>query len=132
MAAGKPWYGEGAGTSDLDAMGNDKRRPVIGQQYGASARKRLIVYGIAIGVIVLVVVAFMTVISGVDNKDIALKDTAPWSGADAPQEAPRDVDFQRNGPTDTIPANEILNRCGRRHPRPPWPRSNRRPRRAEW
>ncbi|MFN8113477.1 MAG: hypothetical protein U0R51_09795 [Solirubrobacterales bacterium] len=110
MAAGKPWYGEGAGTSDLDAMGNDKRRPVIGQQYGASARKRLIVYGIAIAVIVLVIVAFMTVISGVDNKEIALEDTAPWSGPDALQEAPRDVDFQRNGPTDTIPADEILNR----------------------
>jgi hypothetical protein len=110
MAAGKPWYGEGPGTSELDAMGNDKRRPVIGQQYGASARKRLLVYGVAIAVIVLVVVAFMTVISGIDNKEIALKDTAPWSGPDAPQEAPRDVDFQRNGPADTIPANEIFNR----------------------
>ncbi len=55
MAAGKPWYGDGAGKSDLDAMGNDKRRPVIGQQYGATARKRLLVYGIAIAVIVLVV-----------------------------------------------------------------------------
>lgn len=110
MAAGKPWNGEGAGRSDLDAMGNDKRRPVIGQQYGASARKRLIVYGIAVTVLVLVVVAFLTVISGVDERKIALKETAPWSASGAPQEAPRDVDFQRNGPTDTIPANEILNR----------------------
>ena len=110
MAAGKPWYGEGAGKSDLDAMGNDKRRPVIGQQYGATARKRLLVYGIAVTVIVLVVIAFLTVVKGVDNKDIALKDTAPWSSPDALQEAPRDVDFQRNGPTDTIPADEILNR----------------------
>lgn len=110
MAAGKPWYGEGAGSSDLDAMGNDKRRDVIGQQYGASARKRLVVYGIAVAVIVLVVVAFMTVVTGVDNKQIALEDTAPWSGPGALQEAPRDVDFPRNGPTNTIPANEILNR----------------------
>jgi len=91
-------------------MGDDKRRSVIGQQYGASARKRLIVYGIAVTVLVLVVVAFLTVISGVDERKIALKETAPWSASDAPQEAPRDVDFQRNGPTDTIPANEILNR----------------------
>ena len=110
MAAGKPWYGDGAGKSDLDAMGNDKRRPVIGQQYGATARKRVLVYGIAVAVIVLVVIAFLTVVQGVDDKEIALKDTAPWSGPDALQEAPRDVDFQRNGPTDTIPANEILNR----------------------
>ena len=51
----------GQGGTDLDAMGNDKRRSVIGQQYGASARKRLLVYGIAVAVIVLVVVAFLTV-----------------------------------------------------------------------
>ena len=111
MAAGKPaWYGEGTGRSDLDAMGNDKRRSVIGRQYGASARKRLLVYGIAVAVIVLVVVAFLTVISNVDNREIPLEKTAPWSAEGAPQEAPRDIDFQRNGPTDTIPANEILNR----------------------
>ena len=55
MAVGKPaWYEEGQGGTDLDAMGNDKRRSVIGRQYGASARKRLLVYGIAVTVIVLV------------------------------------------------------------------------------
>ncbi len=75
-----------------------------------SARKRLLVYGIAVAVIVLVVVAFLTVVSNVDNREIPLEDTAPWAAEDAPQEAPRDIDFQRNGPTDTIPANEILNR----------------------
>ena len=35
-----------------DAMGNDKRRQVIGGQYGATVRKRLIVYGVAIAVII--------------------------------------------------------------------------------
>ena len=111
MAAGKPaWYGEGTGRSDLDAMGNYKRRSVIGRQDGASARKRLLVYGIAVAVIVLVVVAFLTVISNVDNREIPLYNMVPWSAEGAPQDAPRDIDFQRNGPTDTIPANEILNR----------------------
>jgi len=111
MAAGKPaWYEEGQGGTDLDAMGNDKRRSVIGRQYGASARKRLLVYGIAVTVIVLVVVAFLTVVTNVDDREIALKQTAPWAAEDAPQEAPRDVDFMPNGPTDAIPADEILNR----------------------
>lgn len=111
MAAGKPWYGEGeAGHSGLDAMGNDKRRPVVGQRYGASARKRLIVYGVVVGVVVLAAIAFLTVVDGVDNRRIPLEETAPWSAADAPGERPRDVDFMRNGPTDTIPANEIVNR----------------------
>ena len=111
MAAGKPgWYEAGQGGTDLDAMGNDKRRRVIGQQYGASARKRLLVYGIAVAVIVLVVVAFLTVVTNVDNRDIPLKATAPWAAENAPQEAPRDVDFMRNGPTDAIPADQVLNR----------------------
>ena len=60
--------------------------------------------------VVLVVVAFLTVVSGYDSREVPLKATAPWSAEDAPQEAPRDVDFGRNGPTDTIPANEIFNR----------------------
>lgn len=110
MAAGKPgWYEPDAGGPDLDAMGNDKRRPVVGRQYGASARKRLIVYGIVVIVAVLVVIAFLTVISNVDSRAVPLRDTAPWSAADAPREPPRDVDFGRNGPTDTIPADQIVN-----------------------
>ncbi len=30
-----------ASEPELDAMGNDKRRAVIGRQYGATARKRV-------------------------------------------------------------------------------------------
>jgi hypothetical protein len=105
--------------ADLDAMGNDKRRPVIGQQYGATVRKRLLVYGAVVGVIVLAVIVFLTVVSNYDNRDIELKDTAPWSKADTAQEPPRDVDFKANGPRKcpqpcssdiTMPADEILNR----------------------
>ena len=111
MAAGKPaWYGSGAERTDLDAMGNDKRRSVIGQQYGASARKRLLVYGIAVLVIVLAVIAFLTVITGIDERDIGLEETAPWAADDAPQTPPRPVDFMRNGPLNTIPVDEIVTR----------------------
>jgi hypothetical protein len=115
MAAGKPtWYErEGAdsgGEPDLDAMGNDKRRAVIGRQYGASARKRLAVYGAAVAVGVLVVIAFATVVKGVDNRDIPIENTAPWAQADAQQDPPRDVDFGRNGPDDTIPPNQVFER----------------------
>lgn len=104
--------------SDLDAMGNDKRRPVIGQQYGATVRKRLLVYGAVVGVILIAVVVFLTVVSGYDNRDQPVEDTAPWAKA-ADNEPPRDVDFKANGPrvcpapcsSDiTMPADEILNR----------------------
>ena len=99
-----------AGRSETDAMGNDKRRQVIGGQYGASVRKRLVVYGVAIAVIFGLVVLSLTVVSNIDNKEIPLEDTAPWTAADATPEPPRDVDFGRNGPLDTIPNDDIVNR----------------------
>jgi hypothetical protein len=106
----RPYEESVAGRSELDAMGNDKRRQVIGGQYGATVRKRLLVYGVAVAVIVGVVILSLTVVSNVDNKDIPLEDTAPWTAADAASEPPRDVDFSRNGPLDTIPNDEIVNR----------------------
>jgi len=96
--------------SDVDAMGNDKRRVVIGGQYGATVQKKLLVYGVVLAVMVGIVVAFLTVVTGIDNKEIALKDTAPWTEAEGAQVAPRDVDYKANGPNDTIPVEEITNR----------------------
>ena len=95
------------GSGDVDAMGLDRRRAVVGQQYGATVRKQLLVYGIFLAVVVGLGILFLTVVSNVDNKEIPLEDTAPWTAANASQEAPRDVDFPRNGPQDTIPVDEI-------------------------
>lgn len=104
---------------DLDAMGNDKRRQVIGQQYGATVRKRLLVYGAFVAVVVVAVIVFLTVVDSYDNREIELKDTAPWTEAGATQAAPRDVDFKANGPRHcpqpcssdiTMPEQDILNR----------------------
>lgn len=106
----RPYEDSVADRSDKDAMGNDKRRQVIGGQYGATVRKRLVIYGIAVAVIVGVVILSLTVVSNVDNKEIPLEATAPWAAADAIPEAPRDVDFNRNGPLDTIPNSDIVNR----------------------
>jgi hypothetical protein len=94
-------------SGDVDAMGLDRRRPVVGMQYGATVRKQLLVYGVFLAVVAVVVVVFLTVVSNVDNKEIPLEDTAPWTAANASQEAPRDIDFPRNGPQDTIPKDEI-------------------------
>jgi len=96
--------------SDVDAMGNDKRREVVGGQYGATVRKRLLVYGIAVAIMVGIVVGFLTIVTSVDEKEIPLTDTAPWTEASGSQEAPRDVDFKANGPNDTIAAEDIVNR----------------------
>jgi len=98
-------------STDRDAMGHDKRRTVVGGQYGATVRKRLLVYGAAVGVIVLVIIAFLTIVTGLDEREVALKDTAPWTQVEASEQSPpRDVDFKANGPTDTVPEDEIKNR----------------------
>lgn len=105
---------------DLDAIGNDKRREVVGRQYGATVRKRLLVYGAVVAVVVVVIVAFLTVISGYDNRDQPVRNTAPWASA-ADTKPPRDVDFKVNGPHPglcpapcnsdvTIPVSAIFNR----------------------
>lgn len=104
---------------DLDAMGQDKRRDVVGKQYGATVRKRLLVYGAFVGAVLVAIIVFFTVVSSYDNRDMELEDTAPWTQAGAAQTAPRDVDFKANGPrvcqqpcsSDvTMPKDEIVNR----------------------
>ncbi len=108
------------GDRDLDSMGNDKRRHVVGGQYGATLRKRLLVYGAAVAVIAVVVIAFLTVVSSYDDRDQPIENTAPWAGA-ADTRPPRDVDFKANGPHPdrcaapcnsdvTIPVERIFNR----------------------
>lgn len=105
--------------SEHDAMGNEKRRQVIGRQYGATVRKRLLVYGAFVVVVVVSIIVFVTVVIGYDNRDIKLEDTAPWTQTDAAQTQPRDVDFKANGPRScpqpcssdiTMPEDQILNR----------------------
>lgn len=95
--------------SDLDAMGNDKRRAVIGGQYGASKKKQLVLYAAALAVAAVVFIGGGTIVSNKDNAEIPLKDTAPWATAENVDE-PRPIDFRANGPTDSIPVDEIVNR----------------------
>jgi hypothetical protein len=93
--------------SDLDAMGRDKRRGVVGGQYGATKKKQLTVYGIFIAVMAVLIIGGLTIVSSIDNRERELVDTAPWTEASASQDAPRDLDFLENGPCDTIPVEDI-------------------------
>ena len=93
----------------VDAMGQDKYRTVIGGQYGASIRKRLLIYGSVLAVIVVIVVVSLTVVRNYDGREMPLKDTGPWTEAGAKQATPRDDDFPRNGPTNTIKRSKIRN-----------------------
>jgi hypothetical protein len=82
--------------SDVDAMGLDKRRPVVGKQYGASATKQATVYGIAIAVIVGLVIGGKLAADELDQGPEVNPDKAPWSQADAKQRPPAPIDFPRN------------------------------------
>jgi Rho termination factor, N-terminal domain len=80
--------------SDVDAMGLDKRRGVVGQKYGASAAKQATVYGVAVAVIVALVIGGKLAIDELDKGPKVNEDRAPWTGADrepAPLDFPRGV-----------------------------------------
>ena len=82
--------------SDVDAMGLDKRRPVVGKQYGASFAKQATVYGIALAVIVGLVIGGKLAADELDQGPEVDPDKAPWSAGDAQQRPPEPIDFPRN------------------------------------
>jgi hypothetical protein len=70
--------------SETDAMGLDKHRQVVGGQYGASAKKQMTLYGIALLILTVFVVGFIILVGELDQPQDA-GDQAPWSSPDAPQ-----------------------------------------------
>jgi hypothetical protein len=73
--------------SDVDAMGLDKRRGVVGQKYGASFAKQATVYGVFLVVLVALVVGGKLAIDELDKGPTHNEDQAPWAGNDrAPSE----------------------------------------------
>jgi hypothetical protein len=79
--------------SDIDAMGLDKRRGVVGQKYGASFAKQATVYGAALAVIVALVIGGKLAADELDRGPAVNEDKAPWSQETAKQRPPRDLDF---------------------------------------
>ena len=111
-------------SNDLDLMGNDKRRTVVGEQYGATVRKQLTVYGIFLAVSVGLVIAFLTVVSSIDNAEIALEDTAPWTQASAEQVRRAMWTSRATVPTTRFPRTRSA-RPRRLRPRTPRPAAER-------
>jgi hypothetical protein len=69
--------------SDVDAMGRDKRREVIGHSYGPSRRSQIMFF-VAVGAVVFVVVGgWLGLVALFDKPPNDFKDTAPWSKAPA-------------------------------------------------
>ena len=73
--------------SEVDAMGLDKRRQVVGGQYGASFGKQATLYGVALAVLAVIVVAFILLTKELDKAPETVESQAPWSepqAADTP------------------------------------------------
>ena len=83
--------------SDVDAMGLDKRREVIGGSYSPSIGRQASMYGIFLTVLAAVVIGFILLANKLDQPPDKYKDEAPWSQADAKQVPVPGIDFPNYG-----------------------------------
>ena len=65
--------------SDVDAMGQDKRRQVVGHSYGPSARRQIMFFVIVGAVIAVIVGGWLLLVAAFDKPPTHFKDSAPWS-----------------------------------------------------
>jgi hypothetical protein len=85
----------------LDAMGNDKRRQVVGQSYGPSFARQASLYGIFLAIVVVVIIGGKIAIDHFDQAPAHNPDQAPWSAPSANPRPPQAfVDVQSNKPED--------------------------------
>jgi hypothetical protein len=83
--------------SSVDAMGLDKRRPVVGRRYSPSFARQATIYGVFLAVVAVLVVGFIILAGKLDEPPETNPDVAPWSREDAAQQPPAPIDFPRYG-----------------------------------
>ena len=70
--------------SDIDAMGLDKRREVIGGSYGPSIARQATMYGLFLLVVVAIAFGFKLAVDEFDQPPEQYKDEAPWTNSQRP------------------------------------------------
>jgi hypothetical protein len=65
--------------SDVDAMGQDKRRQVVGHSYGPSRRSQIMFFVAVAAVAVVVVGGWLVLVGLFDKPPTHFEDSAPWS-----------------------------------------------------
>jgi hypothetical protein len=85
--------------SEVDAMGLDKRREVVGKSYGPSVARQASMYGIFLAVVAALVIGGKLLADELDQPPDEIKAEAPWTGTDEP---PAPIDARPSGeiPTD--------------------------------
>ena len=83
--------------SDVDAMGLDKRRAVVGGSYSPSFAKQATLYGSALAIIAALFIGGKLLIDELDQPPDEQETSAPWAQPGAAQTPPGDPDFPPNG-----------------------------------
>src|SRR6266571_8591005 len=83
--------------SEVDAMGKDKRRSVVGQTYGPTRVRQLTLYGIFLAIVVALFIGGRAVVNSADQPPATNQDLAPWSAPQAKQHTPPPIDFPHYG-----------------------------------
>lgn len=85
--------------SQVDAMGLDKRRGVVGGSYGPSVGKQATLYGGALAILAVLVIGFILLANELDQSPETFPDEAPWAtvpeAADNRAVDPSRIDLQR-------------------------------------
>jgi hypothetical protein len=68
--------------SDVDALGLDKRRQVIGGQYSATVTRQVVTWVIAAAVIIGGAFGLKKLADDLDKPPAKVADQAPWTGSD--------------------------------------------------
>ena len=69
--------------SETDAMGQDKRRTIIGQGYGPSKARQLLYYGLFVAFVVALAIGAKIAVDELDQAP-PKEDQAPWTGTKVP------------------------------------------------
>jgi hypothetical protein len=71
--------------SDVDAMGQDEHRKVVGQGHGVSRGRSLVYHGVFVVLLVGGYLGLHAAVEQLDKAPARSPDKAPWSKAGAPQ-----------------------------------------------
>lgn len=83
--------------SQVDAMGLEKHREVVGGSYSPSFAKQMALYGGFVAIAIVVVIGFLTIVDRLDQPAETHSNDASWARPGAPQLEPAPLDSPRNG-----------------------------------
>jgi hypothetical protein len=75
--------------SDVDALGKEKRRSVVGNTYGPTFARQAALYGIFLAVVAAIAIGGKILVDKSDEPPDNIATQALWSKPDAPQRPPK-------------------------------------------